>query len=491
MTNGLEKENDPTSVAPPAVAPPAKKDRHVVTWTPREDDLLREHIALHGTADWRSIAALLNDKTSRQCRRRWYTYMNSECKNGGWSAEEDILLCEAQKIFGNRWTEIAKVVSGRTDNAVKNRFSTLCKKRAKLDAFSKENKSPSSDLGNKRVIVQDRYAAAALGESSVSNKKTRYHISHPKEIVERHKKLPGEHASEQIQQRSPLASLVQNVNSVSGLTHNTRGSLCNASNKDNQSTFFRKNDPKLTALLQQAELLTSLSMEVNAEDTNQSSDEAWKELQDYLIQTEDGESLTRRISRMGCMPDDLRNLIEDVNSNKEGQQPVRQFDSDEDSRGTSECSKGSTHNVNAGESRSIHHYEDGSLHKDNEVSHLKDAAAHSSMNSSPETILSLSPMPKDEIVNGCTSSEFTSPLQTIPLFQSFSDGIPTPAFTSSEKNFLLSVLDVSSMGTNTNYSEQPSCKKALLHSFKPSYIFFCRIFITDWRSHNLRGMTNA
>ncbi|RWW17110.1 hypothetical protein BHE74_00043504 [Ensete ventricosum] len=90
MTNGLEKENDPTSVAPPAVAPPAKKDRHVVTWTPREDDLLREHIALHGTAEtvlalnlevslwivvcfmssWRSIAALLNDKTSRQCRRR-------------------------------------------------------------------------------------------------------------------------------------------------------------------------------------------------------------------------------------------------------------------------------------------------------------------------------------------------------------------------------------------------------------------------------------
>ncbi|RRT84651.1 hypothetical protein B296_00004401 [Ensete ventricosum] len=80
----LEKENNPISVASSA-KPPAKKDRHIVTWTSQEDDLLREHIALHGT-----------DK--------WYTYLNSECKKAN---------VQAQKIFGNRWTEIAKVVSGR------------------------------------------------------------------------------------------------------------------------------------------------------------------------------------------------------------------------------------------------------------------------------------------------------------------------------------------------------------------------------------------
>jgi hypothetical protein len=44
---------------------------------------------------------------------RWYTYLNSDFKRGGWSPEEDMLLCEAQRVFGNRWTEIAKVVSGR------------------------------------------------------------------------------------------------------------------------------------------------------------------------------------------------------------------------------------------------------------------------------------------------------------------------------------------------------------------------------------------
>ncbi|KAL0372444.1 UNVERIFIED_CONTAM: Transcription factor [Sesamum calycinum] len=96
-----------------------------------EDDILREQIRLHGTENWAIIASKFKDKTTRQCRRRWFTYLNSDFKRGGWSPEEDMLLCEAQKIFGNRWTEIAKVVSGRTDNAVKNRFTTLCKKRAK------------------------------------------------------------------------------------------------------------------------------------------------------------------------------------------------------------------------------------------------------------------------------------------------------------------------------------------------------------------------
>lgn len=31
---------------------------------------------------------------SCSCNCRWYTYLNSDFKKGGWSPEEDILLCE-------------------------------------------------------------------------------------------------------------------------------------------------------------------------------------------------------------------------------------------------------------------------------------------------------------------------------------------------------------------------------------------------------------
>ncbi|KAL0385742.1 UNVERIFIED_CONTAM: Transcription factor [Sesamum radiatum] len=153
---------------------PKQKERHIVSWSQEEDDILREQIRLHGTENWAIIASKFKDKTTRQCRRRWFTYLNSDFKRGGWSPEEDMLLCEAQKIFGNRWTEIAKVVSGRTDNAVKNRFTTLCKKRAKREALAKENNTISYiNLNNKRVVFPNGLNIGVGSESAPPLKKIR------------------------------------------------------------------------------------------------------------------------------------------------------------------------------------------------------------------------------------------------------------------------------------------------------------------------------
>lgn len=40
--------------------------------------------------------------------------------------------------------------------------------------------------------------------------------------------------------------------------------------------FLKKDDPKVTALMQQAELLSSLAQKVNADNTDQSMENAWK-----------------------------------------------------------------------------------------------------------------------------------------------------------------------------------------------------------------------
>nr|WLQ69593.1 MYB protein [Zingiber officinale] len=202
---------------------------------------------------------------------------------------------QAQKMFGNRWTEIAKVVSGKTDNAVKHRLSTLCKKRAKFEASSKENSVPSLDPSNKRVLVEEPSISILIGEPSTSNKQMGYHISPLKETIEAHRRSLGEHGPAQHLQRPPLLE-VQNFDIVNQSSGNMRGYTYDASNKVSQATFLGRDDPKLTSLLQQAKLLTTLSKKVNAENTNQSLDEAWKELQEYLIQTEDSGLLRKRIA---------------------------------------------------------------------------------------------------------------------------------------------------------------------------------------------------
>lgn len=47
------------------------------------------------------------------------------------------------------------------------------------------------------------------------------------------------------------------------------------SNK-HQGSFLKKDDPKINALMQQAELLSSLALKVNTENTDQSLENAWK-----------------------------------------------------------------------------------------------------------------------------------------------------------------------------------------------------------------------
>ena len=95
-------------------------------WTEEEDEELRALVAEYGQKKWAFICTKMSTgKGAKQCRRRWSNYLNNDLKQGGWSPEEDEILWNGHKQHGNKWTEIAKMVGGRTDNAVKNRHAVL------------------------------------------------------------------------------------------------------------------------------------------------------------------------------------------------------------------------------------------------------------------------------------------------------------------------------------------------------------------------------
>eukprot|EP01025_Chloroclados_australasicus_P057921 TRINITY_DN7244_c1_g3_i3.p1 TRINITY_DN7244_c1_g3~~TRINITY_DN7244_c1_g3_i3.p1 ORF type:complete len:452 (-),score=18.36 TRINITY_DN7244_c1_g3_i3:481-1809(-) len=114
-------------------------------WTPQEDEILKKLVKKYGARNWSKIAGQIPSRTGKSCRLRWVNQLQDNIRKGPFTPEEDQIIVQAHKQFGNKWTQIALCLPGRTDNAIKNRWNSSLSKRLQVERSTKAKVNKSFD----------------------------------------------------------------------------------------------------------------------------------------------------------------------------------------------------------------------------------------------------------------------------------------------------------------------------------------------------------
>uniref|UniRef100_F7FA97 Cell division cycle 5-like protein n=1 Tax=Monodelphis domestica TaxID=13616 RepID=F7FA97_MONDO len=110
-------------------------------WRNTEDEVLKAAVMKYGKNQWSRIASLLHRKSAKQCKARWYEWLDPSIKKTEWTREEEEKLLHLAKLMPTQWRTLAPII-GRTAAQCLQHYELLLDKAAQRDGEEETEDDP-------------------------------------------------------------------------------------------------------------------------------------------------------------------------------------------------------------------------------------------------------------------------------------------------------------------------------------------------------------